>query len=497
MNYSLIFLYGITTGIFFAASLYMIIFSFAQSFWGYNRNLLRIFSYGALSFFAYGMFSIYCMPLHFAEISLILPKWVLFLGKVLAPIGVIAFIKMFMHAAPIKTLRAFLFWDKTKTLYFILFTVEWLVALSFIFIENRITIMVTLFLLVVFNCLLGVIFSSTALESKRLSKIYSVILLLVVISLCAIIYMILNMDVSKISSSVFVCLHFLFSVFILLFSFIIIRYTIDETMRYESITKLEIENFYRNVYHALNNDEFFLEYQPKMDLKTNQIVGIEALIRWQHPTKGRVTPDSFIGAAEKTELIDHICKWVIMQVLKDIQTLKQKNIHLPVSVNFSVNNICPEMMSFVINALNQYNTSSQLLKIEITESLFLDMSLKQQKALSMLHDADIDISLDDFGAGFSSLRHLDEMGLAEIKIDKAFSLNLTDSQKRTVVSAIVQLSHDLGISVVAEGVENDDIKHILNDMHCDTVQGYGICRPKVINDFLTWYSQNKQYSKQW
>lgn len=488
-SYSLMFVYGITVGIFFSASLYMVIFAVSQALRGRNNIVFQVFIYGALSFFAYAMFSIFCLPMHFPLIRQVIPEPVLLIAKLLSPLSIVFFIKMFTLAAPIKTLSAFLFWDRTKHLYLFLFAIQWIAVIGFIFIENTKTVAIIMFSLLMINSVLGIVFSSIALESKLLSKLYSAILWLAAFIISILILILLFIDLESLPPFIYVCVHTIFSIFILLFSFIIIRYAADETVRFKSIAKLEVEDFYRNVYNALHNEEFFIEYQPKLDLNTKKVSAVEALVRWEHPEKGRIPPDEFITAAEQTELIDHICKWVLKRVVKDIKKFQAMNLDLSVSVNFSVKNIHPNMVAFLTDLLESNNISSDALTVEVTESLFLDMSLKQKTAFNMLKDANIGISLDDFGAGFSSLRYLDEMKLSEIKLDKAFSLSLTENHKRLVVEAIIDLSHKLNICVVAEGVEDKRIEQSLAVMNCDLVQGYSICRPKGLDEFLSWYDK--------
>lgn len=492
---ALVFGYGLATGIFFAACVYMVIFAISQFVMTNNRSIVLIFIYAAISTAAFGLFNMYCMPLHFPQMNHVIPDWLQTLGKYAAPIGIFAFIKMFMRASPMKTLRAFLFWHRSRYIYFGLFALSWLTVFAFFFIDSRQTVIVISFALFVLNAIVGVAFASTALESKRLRGIYAALLSTVIVILSAMIYVIAFVDLSQLPAWLFLSIHTVLGLVILLLTFVVMRYTIDETMRYASVTKVEVEDFYKHMYHALQHNEFFLEYQPKVDLRTHQVNGMEALIRWDHPKKGRITPDGFINAAEQTEIIDNICQWVIKKVISDTKALLNQGIELPVSINFSVNNIHPNMVNFLLNTIEDEQLPSDMIIVEITESLFLHMSAEQKRALEMLHDAGISLSLDDFGAGFSSLRHLDEMGLSEIKIDKSFALNLSDSKKHTVVSAIVSMSHALGIRVVAEGVEDAEIQSALADMACDTAQGYGICCPQKLDDLVIWYNTYQPHTQ--
>lgn len=482
-----LFVYGTATGIFFAAFLYMLFFGLSQLFWRHNRNVVSIFGYAALATLSFSLFHLYALPLHFPYVQQFIPNWVFFLGKISAPIGVYAFIKMFMQAAPIKTLKAFLFWHRTKSFYSTLFALCFLLSLIFLFMSDRKLVLAMVFSLFMLSCALGIKFAATALESKYLSKLYTFSLIVVMLVMAALIFIIIYIDLNTVPNVFFVFIHTLLAVIILLFSFVIMRYTLDETLHFESITKIKVEDFYKHIYQALEKDEFFVEYQPKIDLKTKQVCGMEALIRWLHPQRGLIPPNQFIPAIEKTQIIDHICQWLIKRTMQDAKALHAQGIHIPISINFSVNNIHPDMVSFLVKAVRKYKIPAHMVLVEITESLFLDMTDDQKTALTMIHEEGIKLSLDDFGAGFSSLRHLDEMGLSEVKIDRAFAEKLSEKKKNTVVAAVVSMCHALDIDVVAEGINDEDTRQAFIDIECDMAQGFGICRPKRLDDFLIWY----------
>ncbi len=257
-----------------------------------------------------------------------------------------------------------------------------------------------------------------------------------------------------------------------------------QSMQDSAIRKQTISNDLKT---AIENNEFVLHYQPILDLKTNKTVKAEALIRWQHPKNGLISPAEFIEIAEQTNAIIPIGDWVFKKALKDVYKLKNA-----IDSNFSISlNVSPKQ--FGSNSLlNQWpkfledsNLPTNSIGIEITEGLLLDLNHNTSKILKDLREAGAQFLLDDFGTGYSSLSYLKKLDVDFIKIDKSFIQNLTsDSEDMVLCEAIIVMAHKLGLKVVAEGIETVQQQHLLIKMGCDYGQGYLFSKPKTIEQLL-------------
>ncbi|GAA4350853.1 hypothetical protein GCM10023145_14180 [Angustibacter luteus] len=243
---------------------------------------------------------------------------------------------------------------------------------------------------------------------------------------------------------------------------------------------------------AMAQDELVLHFQPKVALDSGEVTGVEALLRWQHPRHGLLFPDRFLPLAEQTGLIDPLTDWVLDRALRQLTALG-----LPpqarVSVNVSARNLGQQPFADrVLDALGRNGIAAERLVLEITETAaFADLE-RASAVLRSLDEAGIAISLDDFGQGHTSIGHLSTLHLSELKIDRAFVGDmLTDLAHGAIVRSLVELAHNLGLTVVAEGVEDDDTREALRDLGCDEGQGYGIGRPVPAAQLTEWLSRNR------
>jgi diguanylate cyclase (GGDEF)-like protein len=238
---------------------------------------------------------------------------------------------------------------------------------------------------------------------------------------------------------------------------------------------------------AMDLDELVLHYQPKLSLDDGTVVGVEALLRWHHPRRGLVYPDDFLPLAERTGLIEPLTDWVLRRALRDL-----KRMTVPpdarVSVNVSARNLTqPDFASRVLAAVATAGVPTSRLVLEITETAVFSDLERATAALKQLSAAGIAISLDDFGQGQTSLGYLSRLHLAELKIDRAFVRDmLTDDAHATIVSSLVGLAHNLGLTVVAEGVEDDATRRALAALGCDEGQGYGLAKPMDPRRLAKW-----------
>ncbi len=256
-----------------------------------------------------------------------------------------------------------------------------------------------------------------------------------------------------------------------------------QAMTHAGTDKLNLENQLRQ---ALDNDEFELYYQPKVNLVSGKMTGAEALIRWNDPRTGLVPPDQFIPTLEETGLIHEVGRWALRQTIKDY--LGWRAAGLPV-VRIAVN-VSPLQLrdrGFIEEIRQAISIDAQAaagLELEITESLIMENVQHSIASLRALHDMGISIAIDDFGTGFSSLSYLSKFSVDTLKIDRSFVIEMTESaQGLALVSTIINLAHALKLKVVAEGVETEAQARLLRELDCDEMQGYLFSRPVPVGIF--------------
>jgi len=252
----------------------------------------------------------------------------------------------------------------------------------------------------------------------------------------------------------------------------------EPSMSEQTIERIDLENDLRR---AVERDEFRLHYQPLVDLVSGAIVGFEALVRWQHPTRGLVPPLAFIPLAEETGLIGSIGRWVLETACRQAYAWRHAGpggTALVMSVNLSARQFAQaDLVESIAEILAASHLDPGSLELEITESVVMDQSEVGIRALRRLRELGVQLVLDDFGTGYSSLAYLKHLPLDTIKIDRSFVAGLVNAADRSIVEAVIALAHGLGIGVVAEGIETDDQRLVLQDLGCDLGQGYLFSRP--------------------
>ena len=240
--------------------------------------------------------------------------------------------------------------------------------------------------------------------------------------------------------------------------------------------------------HALEHQEFKLFYQPKVDLRSNTISEVEALIRWQHPKRGIIPPDQFIPFAESTGFIAVITEWVIQEALRQRHQWQQVNLGLTISINISARDLLnPKLPQVFQEAMQRYQASPDWLTLEITESAIMTDPKSALEVLNQLHRSGLRMSIDDFGTGYSSLAYLKKLPVNELKIDKSFITDMENNHDDAViVRSTIDLGHNMGLHVIAEGVENQATWDGLQQMGCDSIQGYFVSRPLAAEVLENW-----------
>lgn len=251
----------------------------------------------------------------------------------------------------------------------------------------------------------------------------------------------------------------------------------NESINEKLMEKIQIQSELRK---AIENNEFVLFYQPQVNLETDKIVGFEALIRWEHPTKGLVTPIDFISLAEETGLIVPIGNWVLKEACTQLKAWEELGFkELVMAVNISVRQFRDrEFINMVKDVITESGIDPQRLELEITESIALDDVEYTVETICKLKDLGVAFSLDDFGTGYCSMNYLKRLPVNNIKIDKSFLDTILDSKcDQSIVQTIINLARNLDLVVIAEGVEKDEQQIFLKDVKCDKAQGYLYSKP--------------------
>jgi diguanylate cyclase (GGDEF)-like protein len=239
---------------------------------------------------------------------------------------------------------------------------------------------------------------------------------------------------------------------------------------------------------AIDRGELLLHYQPKADLRTGEIHGVEALVRWQHPERGMIPPDEFIPAAQKTGVIGPLTMFVLDEALRQCRTWSLQGLELCVAVNLSTRNLLDlHLPEAVGELLTRREVPACLLELEITESTILADPVRAMQILSRLDEMGVRLSIDDFGTGYSSLAYLKRLPVDELKIDKSFIIGMDESENdEVIVRSTIDLGRNLGLRVVAEGVESPQAWSRLAQLGCNIAQGYYLSRPVPAEQLTQW-----------
>lgn len=258
----------------------------------------------------------------------------------------------------------------------------------------------------------------------------------------------------------------------------------DEKFETNSLDRLSLTAELR---HALDNDLLQLYFQPKILLASEEIIGIEALARWEHAEFGFISPDVFIPIAEQSNMIHGLTKWVILESLRALQQLHDLiNNNFNVAINVSARNLHDERFSYDLKQMvEESNIPEHKLTLEITETSIMHDSEQSQIVVQKLSDLGFNIAIDDFGTGYSSLAYLKKLASNQVKIDRTFITNLLeDKDDRIIVRSTINLAHSLGMEVVAEGVEDQETCKMLKAMGCEYAQGYYFGRPMPMSELI-------------
>lgn len=262
------------------------------------------------------------------------------------------------------------------------------------------------------------------------------------------------------------------------------------------VNSVERLNLINDLKDAITGDQLELHYQPKLNLTSGIVTHVEALVRWRHPTLGMIPPDNFIHIAEQTGQINALTQWVFITTLKQYQAWYKVGLNISVAVNISAENLKDKhFYKFICQSVDEFNVPAEKITLEVTESAVVDDPESAIALLQQFKERGMRISIDDYGTGYSSLAQLKQLPVHELKIDKSFVQRLCDDEDdRIIVRSTIELAHNMGLSVVAEGIEDEFALNWLAKNNCELGQGYFISRPKHANELTPWLLEQKTYT---
>jgi EAL domain-containing protein (putative c-di-GMP-specific phosphodiesterase class I) len=263
-------------------------------------------------------------------------------------------------------------------------------------------------------------------------------------------------------------------------------------MNATAMERLEMENKLR---HALERNEFLLYYQPKTDIHTQQLIGLEALIRWNDPDRGIIPPEHFISLLEETNMIIPVGKWVIQEACRQNKAWQDEG-YAPIRVatNLSARQLQGDsIIDVVTESLEESGLDPRYLELEVTESTLMEYPAHVAEVLYNIKKIGVEfIDIDDFGTGYSSLSYVKNLPISTVKIDQSFVRDLPDDKEdASIARAIVAMAHSLDLNVIAEGVENQQQLDFLRKLECDEIQGYLISKPLAAEDVVKFMQKDQ------
>jgi EAL domain-containing protein (putative c-di-GMP-specific phosphodiesterase class I) len=257
-----------------------------------------------------------------------------------------------------------------------------------------------------------------------------------------------------------------------------------------NIIQLNLET---DLYEAMNNGDLELHYQPKIDLKTGTTLAVEALLRWKHPERGNISPEEFIPLAEHSGLIHPLTRWIIETATRQCAKWHGNDLKIGIAINLSARNLEDSgILDAMRTALRTSGLDPSFLSVELTESAVMADPGHAMEMLNKIHGMGVRIAVDDFGTGYSSLAYLKKLPVNEIKIDKSFVIDMgQDSSDEVIVHSTIDLGHNMGLQVTAEGVENEAIMEKLIILGCNMAQGYYMCEPCNAENLTKWFFKSQ------
>lgn len=479
-------LYGVVNGVFLTTTTFLLLTALSYGHGRHDKKITKSFLLLATGCALIGLHSLYFQNYSGAVSSRVIPSVLFDLSPFAAPLALAIITYIIIQVTSIKSYQSYKSSRQFKHLFSGLYLLDASCFIALFFMQNNDSIALMLILIFIPHSAIATLYCYHGLRDIPHGRFMGMLFSLTFITCIIFSYLIYSQHLG-LSSSMLSYVHLAFAFINVIFCFIFIRYGYDEAKHFFTTLSQDPNNLSPRILEGLKNREFYLHYQPQIDLSTNSLCGLEALLRWKHPVHGEISPAKFIPLAEESGSIDELCKWVIRATVKQSGFFTAQGVDLKLSINFSAQNLNPEMIDFLGLALAEHSVPARNITVEITESLFLHETKEANEALAMLEKLGCDLSLDDYGTGFSSLSYINKLALKELKIDRSFISDMHDNKDNYVISnSTIRMSQSLGLNVVAEGIETEDVMIMLKTMGCNIAQGYFIAAPMPADELSFW-----------
>lgn len=481
--------YGVFHGVYITVVLTILLY--ALSYHIHHGHGARKIASGlgvvTLSFLFFGLYGVFFEQTHHAVTSHLFSVNFLQFTKFAAPLALLTATFVFIRYVAPLSLQAYRLISKYRFFVSLLYAIDIAVLVALFFITDINYASLLILLNFIPHMLATIYYAYVALKQHYgllLASIYSACFVIVAGFIWLLVGGKLNLN-----ETTYIAVNAYFCLVIILIGFITLRYGYNAAVRFAELDGIDSKNIMHDIVSGIEHDEFFMVYQPKLRLTSNQVCGFEAFVRWQHPEHGLISPAEFIEIAEQSNQIDDLFAYTLKRSVMDTKTLHDAGLNLPVSLNFSSKNLSCANAALIIDTLKHHELPANMLILELTESILLTLSPETNKALAMLHFGGIKLSLDDYGTGFSSLGYLHKLKVHEIKIDKSFISEIeSNNYHQIIVESVIYMAKRLGIEVVAEGVESEQTKTLVRQHGCDIVQGYLVSKPMTKHELFDYLS---------
>ena len=479
-------LYGAVNGMFFTSVIMMLLTALSYGHSKHATSITKSFLLLAIGYALFGLYNLFFQGYSNSVSGTVIPKNLLLISKFSAPIALSVMTYIFIAVTSLKSYEAYTTKQHYKYFIFSLYLLDLCCFIALFYIEDIKQASLLIMLCFIPHSIGAVIYCLQGLRQVAYGKFMS--MLFMVCSIFSILFSyLMYTGTASLSSSTLVFIHLCFAVMNIVFCFISIRYGYDEARRFFEVKQLDSRQLSQSILKAINNNEFYLSFQPQVDLSSNTVSSLEALIRWKHPQYGLIPPSEFIPLAEAAGSIDNICQWVIKAAVRQSQIMLDQGYDLNISINFSAKNLKPEIVDYLALELAAESVPASSITVEITETFFVHETNEATQALQMLEKLGVALSLDDYGTGFSSLSYINKLSLTELKIDRSFVSDIDKNNDNYVIAnSTIRMSKSLGLKVVAEGIETESVMIMLKTMGCHIAQGYYIAEAMAVDELSFW-----------
>lgn len=480
-------IYGLVNGIHLTVFVILVFYSLSLYLYEKRYDFYKSLSLTAATLCCFSLFNLFAQASHDAITIDIIPAQAFMIAKYAAPIGLMLSVYLSVNYIQLLSLSGFRLVSNFHWYVIFLYLIDILILMSLFAVDDLKAANKIILINFIPHLLAVIVFCYVSLKDYR-----KVLISLYVVCLLLTIYMLHQMSqhTAPINDLAYALFQLSFCVIVVAVAFISLRYSHIGTASMSKARHLDPKRLIFDMVQSLESNEFYMVYQPKKDLMTDKICGIEALMRWQHPKHGFISPDEFINIAEYSNQLDELCRFAISKCTKQAKAFYDAGLDLPISINFSVTNIKQELVTTLLNKLQKYQLPSSSIVIELTESIMLNLDSDKKEQIDKLQTYGIKLSLDDYGTGFSSMGYLRDLHFYELKIDKSFIFDIVENQNSfAIVQSVIDMAKRLGIKVVAEGVEDKQTMELLRKQKCDVIQGYYLAKPMNVQQLEAWLTR--------